>query len=137
MSDRVFIDTGAWFAGIAQNDQYHSDAMKHRNRLIREKARLVTTNLVLHESTMLLERKTSKRNALRFLKAILSDPVVEIVHVEPEIESEGLSLYQKYRDQDFSIVDCISFSVMKHFRLSRCFTFDHHFRSMGFSPEPS
>jgi hypothetical protein len=30
MNKIVFIDTGAWFAGIAKNDQYHDLAMKHR-----------------------------------------------------------------------------------------------------------
>ncbi len=136
MNNPVFIDTGAWFAGIAKNDQYHQHAMKHRNRLLKEKSRFITTNLVIHESTMLLERKVSKKEAVRFLKAVLKDPLVEIVHADEEIEREGFAIYQKYKDQDFSIADCISFVIMKRYQIPRCFTFDHHFSAMGFDVEP-
>ena len=135
MNNTVFIDTGALFAGIAKNDQYHQQAMKHRNRLLKEKVRFMTTNLIIHESTMLLERKVSKKEAVKFLKAVLKDPLVEIVHADEDIEQEGFALYQKYKDRDFSIADCISFVVMKRYRISRCFTFDHHFTTMGFSVE--
>lgn len=136
MNKVVFIDTGAWFAGIAKNDQYHDRAMKHRNRLLKENVRLITTNLVIHESTMLLERKVSKKESIKFLKTVLKDPLVEIIHADEEIELESYRLYQIFKDQDFSIADCISFMVMKQYQISRCFTFDHHFSTMGFDVEP-
>lgn len=136
MNNTIFIDTGAWFAGIAKNDQYHQQAMEHRNRLLKKNNRFVTTNLVIHESTMLLERKVSKKEAIKFLKAILKDSQIEIVHADEDIELEGYKLYQKFRDQDFSIADCISFVVMKQYQITRCFTFDHHFSTMGFAVEP-
>jgi uncharacterized protein len=136
MNNTIFIDTGAWFAGIAKNDQYHLQAMKHCNRLLKEKNRLITTNLVIHESTMLLERKVSKKEAVKFLIAILKDPLVEIVHADEDMEREGFKLYQKYIDQDFSIIDCISFVVMQKHQISRCFTFDQHFSTMDFNIEP-
>ena len=136
MNKTVFIDTGAWFAGIAKNDQFHTRAMKHRNRLLKEKCRFITTNLVIHESTMLLERKVSKKEAIKFLKAVLKDPLIEIIHADEDIEREGFELYQKYKDQDFSIADCVSFAVMQQYKISRSFTFDVHFSTMGFAVEP-
>lgn len=136
MSSIIFIDTGAWFAGIAQNDQFHQRAMKHHHRLLKEKCRFVTTNLVIHESTMLLERKVSKKEAVRFLKAVQKDQCVEIIHADEDIEQEGFALYQKYKDQAFSIADCSSFVVMQRYQIARCFTFDHHFSTMGFDVEP-
>ena len=136
MSKAVFIDTGAWFAGIAKNDQYHDRAMKHRNRLLKQNSRLITTNHVVHETTMLLERKVSKKEAIKFLKTVIKDPLVEIVHADEDLEQEGYSLYQKYKDQDYSIADCISFVAMRQYHISRCFTFDHHFSTMGFDVEP-
>ncbi len=135
MNKIVFIDTGAWFAGIAKNDQYHDQAMKHRNHLMKENVRFITTNLVIHETTMLLERKVSKKEAIKFLKAVLKDPLVEIIHADEYIEQEGFLLYQQYKDQGFSITDCISFVVMKQYQISRCFTFDQHFSTMGFDAD--
>jgi len=136
MNEVVFIDTAAWFAGIAGNDQYNEAAMKHRARLMKEHIRSVKTNLVVHETTMLLERKVSKREAIRFLKAIIRDPLVDVVHVDEDTELEGYALYRKYKDQDYSIADCISFVVMRQHQISRCFTSDHHFSGMGFAVEP-
>lgn len=136
MSDMIFVDTSAWFAGIAKNDQYHEQAMVHRNRLLKESNRIITSNLVIHETTMLLERKVSKKEAIRFLKAILKDTHVEILHADEDIEQEAYELYQKYKDQDFSITDSISFVIMRRQMISRCFTFDSHFSTMGFDVEP-
>ncbi len=136
MNRAVFIDTGAWFAGIAKNDQFHDRAMMHRNKLLKENVRFITTNLVINESTMLLERKVSKKEAIKFLKAIIKDPLIEIVHIDEDTEHEGYVLYQKYRDQDFSITDCISFVVMKQYQITRSFTFDRHFTAMSFDIEP-
>ncbi len=64
------------------------------------------------------------------------DPLIEIVHADEEIEQEGFLLYQKYKDQDYSIADCVSFVVMQLYNISRCFTFDRHFSTMGFDIEP-
>jgi predicted nucleic acid-binding protein len=75
MSKNVFVDTSAWFAGIAKNDQFNEQAIKCHNQLLKGNTQFITSNLVIHESTMLLERKVSKREAIRFLKIICKDPV--------------------------------------------------------------
>jgi hypothetical protein len=136
MNKAIFIDTSAWFAGIAQNDQYNKQAMSHRVRLLKENARCITSNSVVHETTMLLERKVSKKEAIRFLRTIVKDRNIEILRADEDIEQDAYALYQKYKDQDFSITDCISFSIMRRYRISRCFSFDHHFFTMGFALEP-
>jgi uncharacterized protein len=136
MSETMFIDTSAWFAGIAKNDQYNEPAMKCRNQLLKGKTRFTTSNLIIHETTMLLERKVSKKESIRFLKAIVKDPIVEIIHADEDVEQEAYELYQKYKDHDFSVVDCISFVIMRKYKISRCFTFDKHFSTMGFDVEP-
>jgi len=136
MSETMFVDTSAWFAGIAKNDQYNEPAMKCRNLLLKGKTRFITSNLIIHETTMLLERKVSKKESIRFLKAIFKDPIVEIIHADEDVEQEAYELYQKYKDQDFSIVDCISFMIMRKYQIYRCFTFDKHFSTMGFNVEP-
>lgn len=128
----MFVDTSAWFAGIAKNDQYNEHATKCRNQLLKGNSRFITSNLIIHETTMLLERKVSKKEAIRFLKVILKDSHVEIIHADEDIELEAYELYQKYKDQDFSVADCISFVIMRRYQISKCFTFDHHFSTMGF-----
>jgi predicted nucleic acid-binding protein len=136
MSKAIFVDTSAWFAGIDRRDQNHAVAIAHAKRLNKEKSSLITSNLVIHETVMLLERKASRKDAIRFYKTIQTDMQVEIVHATEELEDAGYALYQKYQDQDYSVTDCISFAVMNEYAISRSFTFDRHFAEMGFDIEP-
>ncbi|OGJ87234.1 MAG: hypothetical protein A2268_06815 [Candidatus Raymondbacteria bacterium RifOxyA12_full_50_37] len=136
MNKPVFVDTSAWFASIAKNDQSHRQAIAEHHKLIKDKARFFTSNLVVHESTILLERKVNRREGVQFLTSIIEDPNVEIIHATPEMEHEAYQLYEKYLDQDFSVADCVSFTIMKHFDIHRAFTFDDHFRTRGFEMVP-
>jgi len=45
-------------------------------------------------------------------------------------------IFTKYRDQDFSYVDCTSFALMQRMKLSAAFAFDRHFRVMKFAVMP-
>jgi predicted nucleic acid-binding protein len=137
MNKAIFIDTGAWFAGIAKNDQYHDRAMKHRNRLLKENARLITTNLVIHESTMLLERKVSKKKPSNFSKQY-SKTRWSRLFTSMKIQSWKATRFIRSTKTRTSRLPTAfhSWSCMKQYQISRCFTFDHHFSTMGFDVEP-
>jgi predicted nucleic acid-binding protein len=136
MNKSVFVDTSAWFAGLVKNDQAHKKATSEQQKLVRNKARFFTSNLVVHETVMLLERKVNRHEAISFLNTIISDPHIEIIHASASIEHEAYLLYEKYDDQDFSVADCVSFVTMQHFNIQRVFTFDEHFLTMGFEVVP-
>jgi predicted nucleic acid-binding protein len=136
MSKAIFVDTSAWFAGIDRKDQNHTVAIMHAKRLNKEKVPLITSNLVIHETVMLLERKASRKDAIRFYKVIQTDMQVDIIHATEELEDAGYALFQKYHDQDYSVTDCISFAVMREYTIARSYTFDRHFAEMGFDIEP-
>ncbi|MBL8028471.1 MAG: PIN domain-containing protein [Fibrobacteres bacterium] len=136
MNKSVFVDTSAWFAGLVKNDQAHKKATTEQQKLVKGKARFFTSNLVVHETTMLLERKVNRREAINFLSTIITDPNVEIIHASPNIEHDAYMLYKKYNDQDYSMTDCVSFEIMKHFNIQRAFTFDEHFITRGFGVVP-
>ena len=58
------------------------------------------------------------------------------MHVDEASETDAYDFFQKYKDQDFSIVDCTSFALMRQNQIRRCFTFDRHFDTMGFERIP-
>ena len=62
---------------------------------------------------------------------ILSDDV-EIIHLTPNIFAEGFDLYKSYQDKDWSLVDCVSFVVMRQRKIKQALTFDQHFAQAGF-----
>lgn len=45
---------------------------------------------------------------------------------------EGLALYGRRADEDWSVTDCIPFVVMEQQGLREAFTTDHHFAQAGF-----
>lgn len=126
------MDTGAWFATIVTADQHHDDATQRYSTLIRDDTLFVTTNLVVHETIMLLSRRESKEKAFEFLEKIYDDPKVEIIDLDSQTEADAYEIFRKYSDQSFSIVDCVSFSIMRRERIKKAFAFDQHFRIIGF-----
>ncbi len=132
----IFVDTGAWFALSDQSDQYHGKAAAHIRKLSNDGFEMITTNLVVHETFMLLSRKLSRTAAITFLDEIYTDENVHIIHSNGALEQEAIETIRKYADQDFSIADCVSFAVMKREAIKRAFTFDRHFKTMRLSVEP-
>ncbi len=128
----IFIDTGAWFAIADKSDQYHSKATDQLEKCIQKDSTFLTSNLVIHETVMLLARKISKQTAIKFLNTIYSDDKVNVVLNDENLEQKAYAIFKKYTDQDFSITDCVSFAIMKENRIKEAFTFDKHFSIMGF-----
>jgi hypothetical protein len=59
-----------------------------------------------------------------------SGPMGGIAFVEPVISADlqvGQIISEEFADQDFSLVDCTSFAVMRRLGLERAATFDAHF----------
>ena len=40
------------------------------------------------------------------------------------------SLSRRFPDQQYSLVDCVSFRLMARFRIPNAFAFDHHFETV-------
>lgn len=133
---RVFVDTGAWLALADESDQYHDKAAAQAKRLHDGSHEFITTNLVIHETFMLLSRRISRKSAVAFLDKIYNTENVLIFHSDRMIEMKAFETIRKYTDQDFSVTDSVSFAVMKREGLKRVFTFDKHFKTMRFSIEP-
>jgi len=133
----VFVDTGAWFAAADKTDQYHAKASAHLKKLIKNKNPLITSNLVIHETLMLLSRKVSKNAAIKFLDYIFNDDMIEIWQADETIDQKAFSIFKKYKEHDFSIADCVSFVLMTENDIKNAFTFDKHFKTMKFLTEPT
>ena len=132
----IFVDTGAWFAIADKSDQLHKKATEHIKKLSENKAVLITSNLVVHETIMLLYRKLSKNAAIRFIDMIYNDENVEILQSNEVLEEKAYKTFKKYSDHNFSVVDCVPFVLMKEHAIKKAFTFDRHFKIMKFSVEP-
>jgi predicted nucleic acid-binding protein len=127
----AFLDTSAILALMNPKDELHPRARRAFEVLGAEQTVLVTTSLVLVETYALLGR----RLGLAAVRAFRTDlaPLAEITWVdEPTFES-GLDLLLARKKRHLSLVDTVSFLVMRQRGLERAFAFDPHFEEEGFA----
>jgi uncharacterized protein len=66
------------------------------------------------------------------VEELLDDPATVYVKSSATLLRRGLDLFAQHSDKDWSLVDCISFVVMKQHRLKEALTTDRHFVQAGF-----
>ena len=95
---------------------------------------VVTTNYILVETFALAQ----SRLGLEAIKEFQEDmvPVLSVEFVTPEIHRLGIAALLAASRRGLSLVDCISFEVMRDLGIKSVFTFDGHFQQYGFSPIP-
>jgi len=62
-----------------------------------------------------------------------NDDHVNIIPASHDLFRRGLELYFKRVDKEWSLTDCISFTVMSDEGLAEALTGDHHFEQAGFT----
>jgi uncharacterized protein len=124
----VFGDTGYFVATVLPDDQWYEAAAEAD----RTDAQLVTSNLVVNETISLLQRRGLLSVALEFLQNTREAPDLQIIHLDPPLQSEAWDLFHRYASTGANAVDCASFAIMRRLRIKKALTFDRHFRAAGF-----
>ena len=70
--------------------------------------------------------------AVDFFDKVGSEPNFEIVSLSDALIDAGVDLFRSRMDKNWSLVDCISFVVMKDLKVELALTNDHHFVQAGF-----
>jgi uncharacterized protein len=136
MAREAFVDASAWIAVVSQRDQYHVAGVEIYSRLVREKRPLVTTNLVVAEAHIAIRRLSGFDAAARFLESIHQTLRLQLVYSDPELELVAERILRQFRDHELSLVDAVSFAVMRQRQITEALTFDRHFTLAGFSKVP-
>lgn len=133
----IFVDSGGWIAVNDPRDKQHKTAGDfYREKAIGSYVELVTTNLVVAETHAALLRAGGREKGLKFLSLMYSSSRVRVIHSTPELEETAAGILVKYRDQDFSLCDAVSFAAMKEMGIRDAFAFDRHFETAGFRRLP-
>lgn len=125
-----FLDTSALYATFDRSQTRNAEAAAAWDRLVRSEAVLFTTNYVLLELTALLQRRLGF-DAVGALQDFVL-PWVEIAWVDAALHEGAVTLVRGARRRDSSVVDAVSFSVMRARRTRYAFTLDVHFAEQGF-----
>lgn len=133
----IFVDTGAFIARYVRRDGHHARARRVWAEMEKLRTACFTSNFVLDETFTLLGRQSSYAFAAERARALLGSKALTILRPDGEDELAALDLFARFADQEVSFTDCISFALMRRYRLRRAFTFDRHFLAAGFEVLPT
>ncbi len=131
---RIFIDTSAFYALLDRDDANHSPAKRVWPDLLNAGNILVTSNYILIESFALLQNRLGF-DAVRGLQEDIL-PLVNAEFVTPEAHRSGVAALLSASRRGLSLVDCVSFEIMRTSGIKSAFAFNPHFREQGFTLIP-
>lgn len=130
---RVLVDTGALLALSRKQDEYHAKAVAIAKRHLAAGGRFLGTTSILGELHAHLLHLRGPREARVALRHLLDDPAHAWAEVSSDLVRDAVARWlDRFADQPFSLVDAVSFEVMRRENLNRAFAFDRHFEVAGF-----
>jgi uncharacterized protein len=112
------------------DDSNHEAAKLTWTTFEAERATLVTTNYVVHETVALLQVRLGLRAVRAFRTNILA--VVEQQFIDRPLHNAAFDLVLTTNQRKLSLVDATSFLFMRRESLQRAFAFDRNFEAFGF-----
>ncbi len=131
----VFVDTSALLPLLNPNDRDHVAAAAVWRGLLLGEETVVTSSYVLLETYALAQNRYGL-GAVQGLRDRLC-PVLVIEWVDPDLHEAGLGALITAGRRQLSLVDCVSFEVMRRRGIQRAFAFDAHFREESFAVLPA
>lgn len=128
----VFADTSGLVALLSTTDDNHARAKRAFGNLRARQALLVSTSYVLAETYALVGRRLGL-DAVRSFRADFA-PLIDVVWVDETLHNAGVDLLLDRRKRLISLVDAVSFMVMRQRSVAEAFAIDPHFEQERFSP---
>lgn len=131
----IFLDTSAIYAWADGADPNHAMAVRRLQAILEAGEELLTHNYVLVESVALLQARLGLAAAIKLAK----DSAAFVVEwVDDDLHAGGIGELERSKRRHVSLVDHISFLVMKRRNVATAFAFDPDFALAGFQLfEPS
>lgn len=126
----IFLDTSAIYALADEADAQHERAIRLFQSARQSSRPIVTHSYVLVESAALLHRRLGKKVALDFLEQAGR---FRIHWVSADLHHEGVAYLSEHDGSKLSLVDAVSFLVMKQAGVTEYLGFDRHFTDAGFN----
>jgi predicted nucleic acid-binding protein len=131
----IFLDTSAFLAVLDEGDSNHSEAKAFWEKIINEGDLLLCHNYILVETSALVLRRFGMEAIRVFEQDVV--PILRIIWVNKEVHSAAVSAHLVADRRTLSLVDCVSFEIMRRTGVQKAFAFDRHFRDYGFDLNPT
>lgn len=129
-SRTLFVDAGAYFALLDEDDEHHSQAVAIYDQLVAQRWQLLTSSFILAETHALLLNRLNQQIATRFLRD-MQESSNSIIWVTPADVEQAKQIIYQYDDKEFTLTDATSFVLMERLKIPYSFTFDRHFAQYG------
>ncbi len=130
--EELFVDTSAWYPLVVASHPDHQRLSAVLRASVDRRVRIVTSNLVVAESHVLIMRRAGIATGLRYVQLVRASPNV-VVQSDPDFEDAAVTKWlARYTDQPFSMVDAVSFAIMAARGIRSALTLDRHFAVAGF-----
>lgn len=127
----VFVDTSFLVALLDEDDARSSTAARLWEQVSVAGRTVLTTNYVVLESCAVLQRRLGFAAVRRLTRDLLAPVTLEwVTRADHERALDGLEVAGR---RDLSLVDCVSFEVMRRLDVGDCLAFDVHFDERGFA----
>ena len=124
----VFVDTSALYALLDEGDTHHEEASDALRRLVG--AELVTHAFVVVETCALIGRRLPWAASERLIGGLL--PVLDVRSVDADLYGAAMAAYRRSESARVSLVDQVSFALMRSLGIRRAFAHDDDFAREGF-----
>ena len=113
-----------------EDDEFYDDSFKIFSKLLEERSKIVSSNYILLETMVILKN----RIGIEAIKVLKNDilPVIKICWIDEDIHNFCVNTQIAADRKKVSLVDYTSFEIMRRLSIRQVFTFDNHFKDMGF-----
>jgi predicted nucleic acid-binding protein len=129
----TFVDSSALYGLLSAEDPNNKAAAAWFRSVNRDPS-VVTHNYVVVETTALLQRRLGPGAVRAFLEYLLSP--IEVLFVDEQLHRLATSAFLAAVRRRPSLVDWVSFELMRREGIRRAFAFDRDFRTQGFTMVP-
>ncbi len=130
----VFVDSSALYAFLDRANVAHEAVLAAWDGMVAASDPMMTTNYVVVEVGALCQRRLGMEATRELLVEVV--PLLLSHWVEREAHEAAVAALVAANRRELSLVDCVSFEVMRRLGIRRAFTLDEHFREQGFEVVP-
>lgn len=130
----IFIDSSAFVSLVVEKESFHSKAIQWWE--YNKGKTLVTSNFVVAETLGWIRHRVGKSQAVTLGTFLFSTKGLIIEQIKLLDQQNAWKLFQETDGRGISMIDCMSFVLMKRLKIKEVFTFDRDFHTLGFKVLP-
>ena len=129
----TFVDTSALLAFLDRDAARHAEVVAAMTDVLTQRSG-VTHNYIVIEAEALIHRRYGTAPARLLLQDVI--PLLDIVWITPDLHAAAVDAHLADLRRRTSLVDHMSFTVMRERSIIDALALDRHFAEAGFSLAP-